>query len=62
MPEALRREAITLEELRSAALERGFGRLEDVDLIVLEPNGHLAVMAGEAAGEWRARRAREDTT
>ena len=59
VPDALRREAITLEELRSAALERGFGKLEDVHLIVLEPNGHLAVMGGEAAAEWRAR---ENTT
>jgi len=28
-----------------------------VDLIVLEPNGHLAIMGREAAGGWRARHA-----
>jgi uncharacterized membrane protein YcaP (DUF421 family) len=55
---ALRSEAITEEELRAAALERGFDGLSDVDLIVLEPNGHLAVMGREAAGAWRARQAR----
>lgn len=50
---ALRKEAISEQELRSAALERGFGRLEDVDMMVLEPNGHLAIMKTETASEWR---------
>jgi uncharacterized membrane protein YcaP (DUF421 family) len=58
--EALRREAITAEAVRSAALERGFQRLADVELIVLEPNGHLAIMGDEAASHWRDRRAREE--
>jgi uncharacterized membrane protein YcaP (DUF421 family) len=55
--QALRSEAITVEELHAAALERGFDELADVDLIVLQPNGHLAIMAREAAGAWRARHA-----
>jgi uncharacterized membrane protein YcaP (DUF421 family) len=54
---ALRSEAIRLEALRSAALERGFDDLAEVDLIVLEPNGHLAIMGREAAGAWRSRHA-----
>jgi len=54
---ALRSEAITEDEMRSAALERGFGELTDVDLIVLEPNGHMAIMGREAAGAWRERHA-----
>jgi uncharacterized membrane protein YcaP (DUF421 family) len=54
---ALQSEAIRAEELRDAALERGFGDLSEVDLIVLEPNGHLAIMGREAAGAWRARHA-----
>jgi hypothetical protein len=54
---ALRSAAITVEELHAAALERGFGQLADVDLIVLQPNGHLAIMGREAAGKWRARQA-----
>jgi uncharacterized membrane protein YcaP (DUF421 family) len=54
-PRALRSEAITEDELRSAAAERGFPDLADVDLIVLEPNGHLAIMGPAAAGDWRAR-------
>jgi uncharacterized membrane protein YcaP (DUF421 family) len=62
LTDALRREAITLEALRSAALERGFERLEDVELIVLEANGHLAIMGREAAEQWRERRAREDAS
>lgn len=52
--EALRREAITVEELRAAALERGFDELGDVELVVLETNGHLAVMGQSAAEGWRA--------
>jgi uncharacterized membrane protein YcaP (DUF421 family) len=60
--DALRREAITVEELRSAALERGFDRLGDVELVVLEANGHLAIMGREAAGHWRERRAREEAS
>jgi uncharacterized membrane protein YcaP (DUF421 family) len=56
---ALRSEAITAEELHAAALERGFEQLADVDLIVLQPNGHLAIMGREAAGAWRARHAGE---
>jgi uncharacterized membrane protein YcaP (DUF421 family) len=54
---ALRSEAIREEELRAAALERGFARLSDVDLIVLQPNGHLAIMGRETAGDWRERHA-----
>jgi uncharacterized membrane protein YcaP (DUF421 family) len=54
---ALRSEAIRVEELRAAALERGFDDLANVDLIVLEPNGHLAIMGREAAGAWRSRHA-----
>jgi uncharacterized membrane protein YcaP (DUF421 family) len=51
--DALRREAITDEELRAAALERGFDDLDEVELIVLQTNGHLAVMGREAAQRWR---------
>jgi uncharacterized membrane protein YcaP (DUF421 family) len=54
---ALRSEAITEDELHAAALERGFAELRDVDLIVLEPNGHMAIMGRAAAGAWRERHA-----
>jgi uncharacterized membrane protein YcaP (DUF421 family) len=46
---ALRREAISISELRDVALERGFSDLDAVALIVLETNGHMAVMAAKAA-------------
>ena len=62
IPVALRREGIAIEQLRSAALERGFDRLDDVELVVLEPNGHLAIMGREAAGKWRDQRAGEAAT
>jgi uncharacterized membrane protein YcaP (DUF421 family) len=52
---ALRSEAISEDELQAAALERGFADLSDVDLIVLEPNGRLAIMGRDAAGAWRER-------
>jgi uncharacterized membrane protein YcaP (DUF421 family) len=50
---ALRREAITRTELGSIARDRGFPSLADVALIVLEPNGHIAVMGEEAAARRR---------
>ena len=50
---ALRKEAITKSELRSIARERGFERLEDVTLIVLETDGHVAVMGHEGAERYR---------
>ena len=54
---ALRSEAFTEDELHSAARERGFAHLAGVDLIVLEPDGHLAVLGREAAADWRQRHA-----
>ena len=50
--EALRREAITETEVLSAALEHGFAELSDVGLIVIETNGHLAVLSQKAAKRW----------
>jgi len=55
--QAVRREAITESELRSAALERGFPGLQDVELIVLETNGHLAIMGEDVAARWRREQA-----
>ena len=55
-PDALRKEAITELELRSIARERGFERLDDVALIVLETDGHLAVMGPEGAERYRSAR------
>jgi uncharacterized membrane protein YcaP (DUF421 family) len=46
---SLRREAITRTELGSIARDRGFSSLDEVALIVLEPNGHIAVMGADAA-------------
>jgi uncharacterized membrane protein YcaP (DUF421 family) len=54
--DALRREAMTKGELLSLVRERGFEDLDEVALVVLETNGHIAVMAPEAAERWRARR------
>lgn len=52
-PDALRREAISETELLGAALDRGFTGLGDVGLIVLETNGHLAVLDQKAAVQWK---------
>jgi uncharacterized membrane protein YcaP (DUF421 family) len=54
--EALRKEAITELELGSIVRERGFERVEDVALVVLETDGHLAVMGADAADRYRAAR------
>lgn len=51
---ALRREAITRTELGGIARDRGFSSLDEVALIVLEPNGHIAVLGEEAAARRRA--------
>ncbi|HKH22390.1 MAG TPA: YetF domain-containing protein, partial [Solirubrobacterales bacterium] len=41
---ALRKEAISRAELVNAALEKGFGDLADVGLIVLETNGQMVCL------------------
>jgi uncharacterized membrane protein YcaP (DUF421 family) len=50
---ALRREAITINELRMLIYDKGFDRLGDVPLIVLEPNGRIAALKEDAAADWR---------
>jgi uncharacterized membrane protein YcaP (DUF421 family) len=53
--QAMAREAFTETELLSAALEKGFSSFEGIGLIVLETNGHLAILDSEAAKQWRER-------
>jgi uncharacterized membrane protein YcaP (DUF421 family) len=53
LDQALRREAMTRSELGSIVREHGFDALSEVALVVLEPNGHVAVMGSEAARRWR---------
>jgi uncharacterized membrane protein YcaP (DUF421 family) len=52
--DALKREAISQTELLSMALEHGFDDLSQVGLIVLETNGHMAVLDPKAAAGWQA--------
>lgn len=53
-PAALRREAITRTELGSGSHETAaFRAWDEVALIVLEPNGHIAVMGEEAPAHRR---------
>jgi uncharacterized membrane protein YcaP (DUF421 family) len=54
LDDALRHEAMTRSELGSIVLERGFETLDEVALVVLEPNGHIAVMGENAARRWRS--------
>jgi uncharacterized membrane protein YcaP (DUF421 family) len=51
--DVLRREAITETEVLSQALEHGFPELSDVGLIVIETNGHMAVLDRKAATRWK---------
>jgi uncharacterized membrane protein YcaP (DUF421 family) len=51
--EALKREAITPAELLNAALDKGFVHLSKVGLIVIEPNGHMAVLNPSMAKAWK---------
>jgi uncharacterized membrane protein YcaP (DUF421 family) len=53
--EALSKESMRESELLDAALDKGFDRLEDVGLIVLETNGHLTVLKkGEQTERWKS--------
>jgi uncharacterized membrane protein YcaP (DUF421 family) len=49
----LRRQAIAESDLLSLALERGFPRLQEVGLVVLETNGHIAMLSDKAAEQWK---------
>jgi uncharacterized membrane protein YcaP (DUF421 family) len=60
LDDALRHEAMTRSELGSIVLERGFQTLDSVALVVLEPNGHIAVMGEDAARRWRRDAERPD--
>jgi uncharacterized membrane protein YcaP (DUF421 family) len=51
--QALDREAISVTELLSAVLERGFSGFREVALVVLETNGHMAVLGPHAAEQWQ---------
>jgi uncharacterized membrane protein YcaP (DUF421 family) len=50
---ALDHEAISKTELLSAVLERGFADFSEVGLVVLETNGHMAVLGPQAATRWQ---------
>jgi uncharacterized membrane protein YcaP (DUF421 family) len=51
--DALRKEAITETELLNVALEKGFSKLSDVGLIVLETNGQMVVLPPDQAQRLR---------
>jgi uncharacterized membrane protein YcaP (DUF421 family) len=44
LPDAMRRERVTREELAAAIRAQGIGSLEDVDAVVLETDGSLSVL------------------
>lgn len=46
--EALRRERLTLSDVTAAARNQGVEQLEDVDAVVLEADGSLSVLRGQA--------------
>ena len=56
----LRKEAITLNELRMLVYDKGFDRIEDVPLIVLEPSGRIATLKADAAADWRREHVGDD--
>ena len=47
--ENLRRERLSLSELRAALRREGIASLQDVHYVLLEEDGHLSVIAGRAA-------------
>jgi uncharacterized membrane protein YcaP (DUF421 family) len=50
MPKALRREAISLPELRAIARRQGFGDLGEVDRAILETNGVVTMFREDEPG------------
>jgi uncharacterized membrane protein YcaP (DUF421 family) len=59
---ALKREAITPAELLSAALDKGFEDFAKVGLIVIEPNGHMAVLDKKMGAAWKRHEVMEEAT
>lgn len=57
----LRRELITNEQILSAVRHQGAGKLSDVDLAVMEPNGALTVELHDRMGEVLERLRRIET-
>lgn len=52
LEDAMRRERVLEAEVRAAVRERGLGRVEEADLVVLETDGTLSVVANfEHAGQ-----------
>lgn len=51
LPEALRRERVTEEEVRAALRAQGTASLEEVDAVVLETDGTFSVLREVNAGE-----------
>lgn len=49
MPQALRRERLTMDEILAAVRNHGIARLEDVDAVVLESDGSLSVLRCNAS-------------
>ncbi len=49
LPDAMRRERVTVDELRQAARAQGHAGLDDVAAIVLENDGTLSVLMGPPA-------------
>lgn len=59
--EAVRRQRFTHDELLGAARKQGFGTLDDVEAMVLEPSGELSVVGVGSAGDGSTFRHIDDT-
>ena len=51
VPEALRRERITEDEVVAAVRKHGFGDLSQIAAVVMEPDGQLTVVAADDLGD-----------
>lgn len=52
----LQREKISLDELHSAIREHGVGKVEEVDLAVLEPDGNISILSQDYSKKSSRRR------
>lgn len=47
----VRKERLTLDEIQGAARKQGFGSLDDIEAMVLEPSGQISVVGVKSAGD-----------
>ncbi|MDZ4267915.1 MAG: DUF421 domain-containing protein [Mycobacterium sp.] len=61
LDEALRRQRVSVDEIRQAIRSTGHGDVSQIAAVVLETDGSLSVIAGDKVGDWSALAGLPDT-